>query len=394
MLTPRPPDPIPGARLLFGLDPAVRHLNHGSFGAVPLAVQRAQQRLRDEVEANPVRFYASGALEDRIAAARRHLATFVGLDPDGCAMVANATTGAAIVLGSFAFRPGDEIVTTDHGYGAVALAVARACRETGAVTREVPVALGATDDEVVGAVCAAVSSRTRLVVLDLVTSATARLLPVAAVHASLRGTGVPLFVDAAHGPGLVTDPAPGEFWVGNLHKWAYAPRGTALLHVAERWRDAIRSRVVSWREPEGFPGSLEFGGVTDVTPWLAAPVGTYVMRTLGVDLVRQHNAALAGYAQATVGGALGLATTDLPQPGADAGLPMRLVPLPPGVAATPEAANALRRRIADDLQTETAVNSWRGHGWLRLSAQVYNRPDEYEHLAERLPGFLRTAERK
>jgi isopenicillin-N epimerase len=272
--TVKPPDPIIGARLLFSLDPAVSHLNHGSFGAVPLAVQRAQQRLRDEVEANPVRFYAGGALHDRIAAARRHLAGFVGLDPDGCAVVPNATTGAAIVLGSVRLGPGDEIVTTDHGYGAVSLAVARTCRETGAVAREAPVDLAATDDEVVAAVRAAVTGRTRLVVVDLVTSPTARVFPVAAVHAALRGTGVPLFVDAAHGPGLVTDPAPGDFWVGNLHKWAYAPRGTALLHVAEPWRHAVRAPVVSWRQPEGFPGALEFAGITDLTPWLAAPVGT------------------------------------------------------------------------------------------------------------------------
>jgi isopenicillin-N epimerase len=387
--TPPPPDPIPGARLLFSLDPAVSHLNHGSFGAVPLAVQRAQQRLRDEVEANPVRFYADGSLHDRVAAARRHLATFVGLDPDGCAVIPNATTGAAIALGSFVFGAGDEIVTTDHGYGAVALAVARVCRETGAVAREAPVSLTATDDEVVAAVRATVSGRTRLVVLDQVTSPTARVLPVAAVHAALRGTGIPLFVDAAHGPGLVTNPTPADFWVGNLHKWAYAPRGTALLHVAEAWRHAVRSSVVSWQEPEGFPASLEFTGVTDLTPFLAAPVGTYVLRTLGVDLVRGHNAALAAYGQAVVAAALGLAPGELPQPGGDFPLPMRVVPLPAGVAANPDTATALRRRIAEDLQTETAVNSWRGRGLLRLSAQVYNRADEYERLAERLPGLLR-----
>jgi isopenicillin-N epimerase len=152
--------------------------------------------------------------------------------------------------------------------------------------------------------------------------------------------------------------------------------------------------VVSWREPEGFPGSLEFSGVTDITPWLAAPVGAYVLRTLGIDLVRRHNTALAAYAQATVGSALGLAATDLPQPGGDLALPMRVVPLPAGVAATPDAATALRQRIADDLQAEVAVNSWRGRGLLRLSAQIYNRADEYERLAERLPGFLRTVQGK
>jgi isopenicillin-N epimerase len=134
--------------------------------------------------------------------------------------------------------------------------------------------------------------------------------------------------------------------------------------------------------------------VTDLTPWLAAPVGAYVLRTLDAELVRRHNAALAAYAQETVGSALGLATSDLPQPGGDLAMPMRVVPLPPGVAATAEAATALRRRIADDLQTETAVNAWRGRGLLRLSAQIYNRAEEYERLAERLPGFLRTVERQ
>lgn len=387
MLNAKPPEPVPGARLLFSLDPAVSHLNHGSFGAVPVPVQRAQQRLRDEMEANPVRFYAGGALYDRVTAARRHLASFVGLDPDGCALVPNATTGVAVALDSVGLGRGDEILTTDHRYGAVALAVERTCRETGAVVREVPVRLDATDDEVVAAVRAGVTARTRLVVLDLITSPTARVMPVAGVHAALHGTGVPLLVDAAHAPGVIGAPTPAEFWVGNLHKWAYAPRGTALLHVAARWRGRVRTPVVSWREGEGFPGSLEFSGVTDPTAWLAAPVGTYVLRTLGLDRVREHNAALVAYGQATVGAALGLAPDALPGPGA-AALPMRVVPLPAGLVTDPDSAAGLRRRVADELQTEVQISSWRGRGFLRLSANVYNLAEEYDRLAERLPAFL------
>src|SRR6185312_15424911 len=101
---PQPPEPIPGARLLFSLDPAVAHLNHGSFGAVPIGVQRAQQRLRDEVEANPLRFYAVG-LADRVAHTRSHLAAFLGADPEGSALVGNTTTGIATVLGSLDLEP-------------------------------------------------------------------------------------------------------------------------------------------------------------------------------------------------------------------------------------------------------------------------------------------------
>jgi isopenicillin-N epimerase len=385
-----PPEPVPGARLLFSLDPAVSHLNHGSFGAVPVPVQRAQQRLRDEMEANPVRFFAGGALYDRIAAARRHLASFIGLDPDGCAIVPNATTGAAVAIGSIGLSRGDEVLTTDHRYGAVALAIERACRETGAVVREVPVRLGATDDDVVAAVRAGLTGRTRLVALDLITSPTARVMPVAAVHAALHGTGVPLFVDAAHAPGVISDPTPAEFWVGNLHKWAYAPRGTALLYVAPRWRGRVRTPVVSWREGEGFPGSLEFSGVTDPTPWLAAPMGAYVLRTLGLDRVRRHNATLAAYGQAVMGAAFGLSRDALPGPGGGPDLPMRIVPLPGALGADPDGAALLRRRIADELQAEVQISSWRGRGFLRLSANIYNQADEYDRLAERLPPFLTT----
>jgi isopenicillin-N epimerase len=125
----------------------------------------------------------------------------------------------------------------------------------------------------------------------------------------------------------------------------------------------------------------------DYTPWLAAPAGLFVLRTLGLDTVRAHNAGLAAYGQRVVGAALGLARDELPEPGAPEAS-MRVVPLPAGMASTQTEARALRQHIADKLATETAVNAWGGRGWLRLSAQVYNRPEEYESLAERLPPLL------
>jgi isopenicillin-N epimerase len=388
-----PPESLPGARLLFSLDPSVSHFNHGSFGAVPLPVQRVQQRLRDEMESNPLRFFANG-LYDRITHARRHLASFAGADPDGTALVTNATTGVAVVLGSLRLSPEDEVVVTDHGYGAVAFAVARLCRETGAATRVAEFPLTASDDEVVAAIGNAVSGRTRLVIVDRITSTTVKVLPVPAIVAALRGTSVPVLVDAAHVPGHWAEPAAGDFWVGNLHKWGYAPRGTALLQVGEAWRSSVRAPVVSWRDEEGFPGSLEYFSTADYTAWLAAPVGTFVLRSLGLELVRQHNAALAAYAQYVVGAALGLATADLPQPGGDHPVAMRLLPLPAGLAVDLDSARALRQRIADELQTDVNVGSWRGQGLLRLTAQVYNRADEYERFAERLPAFLRRVQRQ
>ena len=382
---PAPPPAFPGARLLFSLDPAVAHLNHGGFGAVPVPAQRAQQRLRDEMEANPVRFLAQG-LTERIAHVRAHLAGFVGADPAGTALVTNATTAVSVVLHSLRLRAEDEIVVTDHGYGAVALAAA----ETGARLRTVPVPLRATDDEIVAGLTGAVQpGRTRLVIVDQITSPTAKLLPVARIVAGLRGSGAAVLVDAAHAPGtlpLSVDELGAEFWLGNLHKWAYAPRGTALLVVTEQWRERIAPLVVSWRQPEGYPTSVENQGTADYTSWLAAPAGLHTLRTIGVEAVRAHNSTLAGYGQMVVGRALGLDGTDLPDPGGALG--MRVVPLPEGVATTQEDASALRDRIAAELATEVAISTWPSGGLLRLSAQVYNRADEYDRLAERLPALL------
>jgi isopenicillin-N epimerase len=384
-----PPPPIAGARLLFSIDPAVSYLNHGSFGAVPLGVQRVQQRLRDEIESNPLKFYSQGLL-DRIIHTRRHVAAFLGADPDGSALVSNATAGVNLVLQSVRLGPGDEVLLTDHAYGAVALAVRRQCRRAGATARTVALPLAAADAEVVSRVRSALRpGKTKLVIVDQLASATAQILPVAGIARAAQEHDIPVLVDAAHVPGMLpvdVDAIGADFWVGNLHKWAFAPRGTALLAVAPAWRRRIDPLTVSWEQDAGFPMSVEFQGTIDYTPWLAAPAGLFTLRTLGVETVQAHNAALAAYAQRVVGEALGLAPTDLPDPGGPGA--MRIVPLPAGMATTQVEAQALRQHIADKLATETAVNAWGGRGWLRLSAQVYNRPEEYERLAERLPSLL------
>jgi isopenicillin-N epimerase len=383
---PVPPEPLPGARLLFSLDPAQSHLNHGSYGVTPISVQRAQQRLRDEMEANPQRFFTRG-LRDRLAHTRRHLASFLGADPDGSALVGNATAGVAVVLHSLGLGTGDEVVTTDHGYGAVD----RACDAAGVRRRVVPVPLTASADEIVETLRRVVQTgHTRLVIVDLVASPTARLFPVERIVQALRPTGVPVLVDGAHAPGMLplrVDAVGADFFVGNLHKWAFTPRGTAILTVAARWRAGIRPTVVSWAQEEGFPRSVEFAGTLDYTGWLAAPIGLFTLRTLGVERVRAHNATLAAYAQHTVGAALGLGPTDLPDPGGP--VAMRLVPLPVTGDTGQLAAERLRDRISDELGAEVAVNAWRDRLLLRLSAQVYNRPEEYERLAAGLPKLLR-----
>ena len=390
-MTTAPPVPVPGARLLFSLDPGIGYLNHGGFGAVPVAVQRAQQRLREEMDSNPHRFFTTG-LWERVGHARRHVSTFLGADPQGTAFVPNATAGISIVLRSLRLGAGDEVVTTSHGYGATDIAVDHFCARARAHHSVVRLPLSVSDDEIVGLVAGAVEGgRTKLLIVDQIASPTARVMPVARIAAAARAREVPVLVDAAHAPGahgVPVDAIGADFWVGNLHKWMFAPRPTAILSVAPRWRERIEAPVISWHDADGYPANLEMGGTLDYTAWLAAPTGLFVMRTLGVDRVRSHNAALAAYGQRVVGAALGLLSpTDLPEPGSPTAS-MRVLPLPAGAITSTEGAAALNARLADQLRVVVACQFWQGRGLLRLSAQVYNHPDEYDRLAAGLPRVL------
>jgi len=367
-------------RDLFALDSTVAYLNHGAFGAVPIPVQRAQQRLRDEMEANPVAFFTRG-LSDRLAHARRHIAAFLGADPDATALVPNATAGIAIALRTVQLGAGDEILLTDHAYGAVRLAAARFGARSGAVVREVAIPLTATDDEALALVTSAFTPRTRLVIVEQVTSPTAKVLPVDKIAAAARDRGVAVLVDGAHAPGMLNvDVAAigADFWVGNLHKWAFAPRPAATLVTAAEHRPAVEPLVVSWLEPNGYPAAVEYGGTLDYTAWLAAPTGLHLLRTLGPDRVRRHNIDLADYAQLAVAAAIRADPADLTRSPATS---MRLVPLPPGIATDRPSAMALRDRLSKQYKCEVQVTDWRGRGYLRISAQVYNTRSDVERLA-------------
>lgn len=385
-------------RELFSLDWGVGHLNHGSFGAVPLPAQRAQQRLRDEMEANPIAFFTRGLIE-RIEHSRTHLARFVGAEPDGVALVANATAAASAVLRSLSLAEGQEILVTDHAYGAVRLAAEDLAGRAGAIVRTVAVPLLADDDEIVTRVVQAVRpGRTRLAVIDHVASATAKLFPVDRLTAQLKDRGVAVLVDAAHAPGmLAVDVAASgaDFWFGNLHKWAFAPRATALLSVALEHRQTMRPLVVSWEHLRGFPQAQEWAGTLDYTAWLAAPTGLHLLRTLGLDRVRTYNAALVAQGQRLVAETIrGLApSTDVLDAAATGELgsgevSMRVVALPSGIASDLAGAIELRARLAREHQIEVGVSAWNGIGLLRLSAQVYNRVDDYERLSRALRRML------
>jgi isopenicillin-N epimerase len=384
-------DDWPSVRSRWDLDPAVAHCNHGSFGAVPRDVLAAQHDWGRRIQRNPVRFYAR-EITAEVNTARDTLAEFVGADAAGSALLSNATTAAAVVFGSVRLAAGDEILVTDHGYGAILRAAQTCAQKTSAKLVVCHVPLAADDETWVDCVLAAVGPRTRLVLLDTVTSPTARAVPVARLVRQLRSHDVIVVVDAAHGPGLTIDPVgqvDADFWFGNFHKWAYAPVGTALLWASTERRTALRSLVVSWSEDLGFPAATMTTGTTDVTAWLAAPVGLEVLQELGADRLRAHNRRLVRYGQSAVGTAIDADLTGLD----NGGLPMAIIPLPPTAGSTREHATDLQAQIADVVGVETAVSAWDGQLLLRLSAQAYNRPDDYDRLARGLPDVLRSRAR-
>ncbi|MFI5617303.1 aminotransferase class V-fold PLP-dependent enzyme [Streptomyces sp. NPDC051567] len=382
MTEPIHPAEFPGGRALFRLDPAVAHLNHGSFGAVPVPVQEAQALLREEAHADPDAFFL--AVPDRLAEARARIAARLGAAPGSLAFVSNATEAANLALDAIPFADGDEILVTDHGYGTVTAAAARrAPVTTVALDPSLP-----DEDAVRETVLAGLTPRTTVAVLDHISSPTARLLAGPRLLADLAARGITTVVDGAHAPGMLAEPLAGgaDFWFGNLHKWGYAPSGSAVLAVAPDHRHRVRALVPSWEDAHGFPRSVENRATVDYTGWLAAPEGLDLLERLDAAKVRAHNSALAAHGAALLATVPGL--TPLPH---TEGLALRALRLPPGVARTQESAARLREEIAARLRTRVLVWPWPGGGGIRVSGQIYNRPEEYEYLARALPALLSRA---
>ena len=233
------------------LDPAITYLNHGTVGATPRCVLGAQQVLRDEIERNPACFMArelTRALfeaprqsEPRLRRAAREVAEFFGVSGDDLVFVDNSTTAINAVLRSLDFRAGDEILVFEHGYGAIRLAADYVARRQSLVVRSVAFPFpGTTEAAVVHALETAIGPRTRLAILDHVTSPSALVLPIARLAEVCRMRGVASLVDGAHVPGAIAldISALGVDWyTGNLHKWCWAPRSSALF-----WVDPARRR--------------------------------------------------------------------------------------------------------------------------------------------------------
>jgi isopenicillin-N epimerase len=362
---------------LFELDPALTHLNHGAFGAVPRVVREAQDRARARVEAAPMRAFRD-ELPHQLAAARGTAAAFVGLAPDSAALVRNVSEGVAVVLQALRIGRGDDVVVSNHGYRTVTWAV----QANGGTVREAAFDTAATTPDIVAAFTDALTPEARLVVVDQITSPTALLLPVAEVAAAVAP--VPVLVDAAHVPGALPDldiKALGvAYWVGNLHKWAFAPRSAAVLWADPERRDGLRPLVTSWSHGEPYPASFDLQGTVDHSAWLAIPDAIDFWQRLGGWDQVERNIVLLRRGADHVAKALGAGSELSGIPSAPC---MTLVRLPDGVGETREAAEALWQQLYAAGFVVPPV-SFGGRGFVRLAAHAYNDEDDYARLAETL----------
>jgi isopenicillin-N epimerase len=370
-------------RLEWRLDPDFVTVNHGSFGATPECVLAEQDRWRHRMEAQPTRFMGTvlpGALRD--AAGR--LADFLGARGDDIAFVDNATSGCNAVLRSLSLQPGDEILVLDHAYGAVRNTVRFVTERAGARMTEatIPFPL-VTAAGLVAAVTSALSSRTRLLVIDHITSGSALVMPLDHIITVCHDAGVPVLVDGAHGPGHIDvdlNRLGADWYTGNCHKWLCAPKGCAFLWTSAAQQPNTHPTVISHGLGKGYLQEFDWTGTRDPSAWLSIGAALDFHAFLGGSNMRQRNIELAAEAASLVARRLNTETLDT-----ECACAMRLVRLP--VAQGADWA-PLRAKLLQ-AGTDAPVHAIGGALWLRLSAFAYNELEDYARLADIVARVLR-----
>ncbi len=393
------PSPSAHARH-WDLDPDAVFLNHGSFGACPRVVLQLQQELRQRMEAQPVKFLYRD-LEAMLDEARAELARFVGCAADDLAFVPNATTGVNTVLRSLELAPGDELLVTDHEYNACRNALDFVAGRSGArvVVAEIPFPIESAET-VVERVLSKATERTRLLLIDHVTSPTGIVNPVEALVRAMEQRGVDTIVDGAHAPGMLPldlDQLGAAYYTGNCHKWLCTPKGSALLHVRRDRQQRVRPLAISHgansprQDRSRFRLEFDFCGTGDYTPFLCVPTALRFLEGLlpgGVPALQQHNRELALAGRDLLCEALGVAP---PAPDTMIGsLASVVLPWSDEPLMQPQGLDPLQVTLWDRHRVEVPVMRWPAPSLrlLRISPQAYNDIQQYRYLADLLKTYV------
>jgi isopenicillin-N epimerase len=383
---------------IWPLDPRITFLNHGSFGCCPRPVLEFQQALRDRMERQPVQFLVR-ELEPLLDDARARVAQFVGANPENLVFVQNATSGVNTVLRSLRFEPGDELLVTNHEYNACRNALDFVANRWGAkvIVATVPFPLRSAD-EIVHAILSRVTERTRLALIDHITSQTALILPMAELVEKLNARGVDTLVDGAHAPGMIPlnlEALGAAYYTGNCHKWMCAPKTAAILHVRADRQHLIHPLSISHgltsprTDRSKFLVEFAWTGTGDPTAYLSVPEA---MRFIGSVLpdgwpkVMSRNHTLAVLGRKLICDAL-----QIPPPCPDEMIgSMASVAIPDARAGdkshTPLYIDPLQDELLGEHNIEIPVIPWPAppKRLIRISCQLYNSMPQYEKLAEAL----------
>ena len=385
------------------LEPGITFLNHGSFGACPRVVLEAQQAVRDRIERDPVQFYKR-ELEGLLDEALNELAWFLGADVHRLVFVPNTTTGVNTVLQSVHFESGDELLTTSHVYNACRNALADVAEGAKAKLVEVHVPFPIDSaEQVLETVLDAVTPRTRLALLDHVTSPTGVIFPIERLVRELEARGVDTLVDGAHAPGMLRvdlQALEAAYYVGNCHKWLCAPKGSAFLYLGRQRKSPIRPLAIGHgaNSPRTDRSRLrlefDWTGTYDPSAYLAVPVAIRFLGSLlrdGWSGVRNRNRLTALRARRQLCDELSL---ESPCPddmiGSLAAIPLPEVPAESVVQ--PWGPDPLQEALYSRFRIEVPVSAWPTppRRLIRLSAHLYNQPSDYDLLTHALKELLAT----
>ncbi len=379
--------PWPGVGDQFLLRPDMAFLNHGSFGACPKPVFDTYQSWQRELEAQPVEFLGR-RINGLLAEARTTLGRYVGTDANNLAFVPNATHGVNIVARSLDLGPGDEVLATDHEYGASDRTWRFICGLRGAryVRRAIPLPL-ASDAEIVEELWRGVTERTKVIFLSHITSPTAVIFPVAEVCKRARDAGILTVIDGAHAPGqlgLQLDEIGADFYTGNCHKWLCAPKGAGFLYVRPDRQPLVKPLVVSWGWESDEPGPSPFVdhfawvGTADPAAYFSVAAAIAFQKEYNWREVRDACHKMAVWAAELISGVVGT-----PRISSDDGfVQMSSLEFPEG------SISRLGTRLWDDYRVEVPLVRWNGREFLRISIQAYNKPEDVERLQSALKALL------
>ncbi len=374
----------------FLLDPQIHFLNHGSFGACPRPVFESYQHWQRRLERQPVLFLGR-EYDALLLESRRALGTYLNAAAEDLVYIPNATHGVNILAHSLQLKPGDEILTSDHEYGACDYTWEFACARSGASYRHQPLPFPfRTPEEVMEQFWAGVTPNTRVIYLSHITSPTAQILPIAPICARARQHGILTIIDAAHSPGQVPldlQALGADFVTGNCHKWMLAPKGAAFLYARPQSQALVEPLVVSWgygNDPRLGSGSrfidiLQWTGTKDPAAFLTVPDAIRFMQENDWENVRADCHRMLQQAIERICAFTGLAPLSPPVFYRQMGI----APLP---AKTDLAV--LKTRLYDEFNVEVPLIDWQGRPFVRISVQGYNTQADLDALFNGLQRLL------